>query len=350
MKITWMSTLVVIAAFAIPSCTKEPDKKADAGNPGTDQSQQVTYEGFVKGWLEEKCTSCHDSDGDEPDLTTYDKAKKNGKAILASIQDEENPMPKGGKLPPKATVDKIKSWVNAGMPKSGSGGTKTGKGNSGSDSDSDPDSGASLITWDDWMKGWLDDNCNSCHKAGGPNEPDLSTYDKAKAQIDAILDSIQNADNPMPPLPKGLPKDEVVEKVQAWKDADMPKSEASGGSGTGSGTDTGGGTGTGGGTATGGTATGGGGTGTGTGNSATGVTYESFVRNWLSQNCTSCHKPGATPPDLSTYQTAKAGAQRSLARSTGKDPKGIMPPGAQAQPADVLSKLESWISGGTKEK
>jgi mono/diheme cytochrome c family protein len=182
------------------------------------------------------------------------------------------------------------------------------------------------------MKGWLDDNCVSCHKADGPNVPDLSTYEKAKAQIDAILESIQNADIPMPP--KGLPKDEDVEQVQAWKEANMPKTAASGGTSSG------------GGTGSGGTATGG----TGTGGGATAVTYENFVRGWLSQNCASCHKPGATPPDLSTYQAAKAGAQRSLARSSGKDPKGIMPPGAQAQPADVLAKLEAWISGGSKEK
>lgn len=340
MKFTWTSTLVAIAAFAAPSCTKEPDKKADAGNPGTDQSQQVTYEGFVKGWLEEKCTSCHDSDGDEPDLTTYEKAKKNGKAILASIQDEENPMPKGGKLPPKATVDKIKAWVDAGMPKSGSGGTKPGKGSSsGSGSGSSNDSDSNLITWDGWMKAWLDDNCTSCHKTGGPSEPDLSTYEKAKGQIDAIIESIQDEENPMPK--QGLPPEEEVEKVKAWKDADMPKSASGGGTGTGGGAATGG---------AGGTATGGGGTAAGTGGSAAGITYEGFVRTWLLQNCTSCHKPGATPPDLSTYQAAKAGAQRSLARSTGKDAKGIMPPGAQPQPADVLSKLEAWISGGTKEK
>ena len=56
--------------------------------------------------------------------------------------------------------------------------------------------------------------------------------------------------------------------------------------------------------------------------------------------CFACHGSGGQPPNLTTYDSAKAGANRSLIRMQA----GTMPP-AGALPAGETALFSSWISG-----
>jgi mono/diheme cytochrome c family protein len=138
MKRLWTTTLVVIASLVLPACQKGGGGKSGSNAaPSSDASTKITYAGFVKGWLEENCTSCHNADGDSPDLSTYEAAKKHGDHIVKAIQSKQNPMPPDGPAPSASDVSKIKAWVAAGSPK----GSAKGGG-----------SGSASLTWDDWVR------------------------------------------------------------------------------------------------------------------------------------------------------------------------------------------------------
>ena len=217
MHLLWLKALVVIAPLFAVACQTSDGKKA--ANPetqrNTSSTAKVSYDGFVKGWLSRECTSCHSAEGESPDLSTYALAKEHASKILASIQDKDNPMPKGGPLPSKNIVDKIKAWIKAGKPKSASDDSE--------ERENEPQvSMPETVTYAGWMQAWLDDQCTSCHRPSGSASPDLSTYDQARRNIDAIIASIQNEQNPMP---KGgpLPPDSTVAKVKAWRQAGTPR-------------------------------------------------------------------------------------------------------------------------------
>ena len=79
------------------------------------------------------------------------------------------------------------------------------------------------------------------------------------------------------------------------------------------------------------------------------VTYDSWVKDYLTKNCTRCHSPqGNKSPDLTSYSNAKNFAQLSL--ESMKD--GSMPPAGAGQKAtqDQIKRMEAWITGGTLEK
>jgi mono/diheme cytochrome c family protein len=71
------------------------------------------------------------------------------------------------------------------------------------------------------------------------------------------------------------------------------------------------------------------------------VNYTDDIAALLAAQCTSCHGPGATPPDLSTYEVAKAAGERSVVRSVAK----TMPPEAPMAPADI-DLLTAWKAAG----
>lgn len=181
------------------------------------------------------------------------------------------------------------------------------------------------VTYDAYVKTWLNRQCVSCHKPGG-SSPDLTTYELARANAAKILASIQSLDNPMPPNGP-TPSQDVVDKIRAWIKAGRPKgSTAATGQAPAENRPA------------------------GSAAVASAVTYSSYVRGWLTQQCTVCHRAGATPPDLSTYQGAAAAAQRSLSLIRGNDPAGIMPPNGRPASPEVLSKIESWIKAGMPER
>ena len=95
------------------------------------------------------------------------------------------------------------------------------------------------------------------------------------------------------------------------------------------------------------------GTGTNTGAAATAgaglsdVTYESWVKDYMTKFCTKCHEHKAKEQyDLSSYSAAKGLAQLSL--ETMKS--GDMPKGGPKASKEQLDKMQAWIKGGTLEK
>lgn len=74
------------------------------------------------------------------------------------------------------------------------------------------------------------------------------------------------------------------------------------------------------------------------------TTYTGEVAALLETSCVGCHKPGATAPDLSTYDAAMAAADLSLEVVQG----GSMPPSAPLAAADK-ALLQSWVDGGLLE-
>ena len=348
----WPTALLTLSSIMLSACGGSNKKSSSGGGGEARPAARVTYEGFIKDWLDERCTSCHTEDEEEPDLTSYALAKKNAKKILKSIQNEDDPMPPE-ELPPASEVAKVKAWVDNGMPE--------GSSSSEDDDPSDAKSGANLVTYDDFVEGWLKEECVSCHKPGR-DDPDLSTYALAKENIQDIIASISDEDypSPMPPGRKANNVDEkVLAKLEAWKKAGMPKSEddpksgkktstktsVSTGTATGTSMSTGTRTSTSTGTSTGTT------TSTATATVAqVAVTYESFARAYLTQKCTSCHSPNREQPDLSTYATARAGAAASLRTIDGTGARRMPPSAVNIESVDIIRNFQAWIQAGTPER
>lgn len=103
-------------------------------------ADDVTYED-VESILKDKCVTCHngDGDGDDPDLSTYSKAKANGDAIKASVASGD--MPKTGKLT-SSEKSKIQDWVDGGMVESASDDEEEDDTSSGCDDDEEEDDGS----------------------------------------------------------------------------------------------------------------------------------------------------------------------------------------------------------------
>jgi hypothetical protein len=77
------------------------------------------------------------------------------------------------------------------------------------------------------------------------------------------------------------------------------------------------------------------------------VTYDSWVKDYLTKNCTSCHSTqGGIEPDLASYGKAKLNAQEAL----GTMMDGSMPKGGPKASKDQVNKMQAWITGGTLEK
>lgn len=71
------------------------------------------------------------------------------------------------------------------------------------------------------------------------------------------------------------------------------------------------------------------------------VTYDGKIKALLAAKCVGCHKPGGTPPDVSTYDTAKAAGEDSL--RTIED--GSMPTAGPLPDADQQA-FKAWVTGG----
>ncbi len=91
----------------------------DAGECDT---ENVSYSGFVQLVIQNNCQGCHS--GNTPsgniDLTNHANVKTladSGKLYGAiSWQNGYENMPQGGNQLPSCTIDKIKSWIDAGAP------------------------------------------------------------------------------------------------------------------------------------------------------------------------------------------------------------------------------------------
>lgn len=67
------------------------------------------------------------------------------------------------------------------------------------------------------IKDIIDDQCVSCHVAGGVGGVDLSTYKTLKANASKVIDTI-NADNDTVMPPGGKMKSSNIDKIQLWVD------------------------------------------------------------------------------------------------------------------------------------
>lgn len=89
-------------------------------NAGGCETDNVSFSGFVKPLLENKCQGCHS--GAAPsggvDLTTHTNIQvyaNNGKLVgTVDHQAGFEPMPQGGAKIDDCSIDKIKSWIDAG--------------------------------------------------------------------------------------------------------------------------------------------------------------------------------------------------------------------------------------------
>lgn len=354
----WLPLLLSLAAFGTVACGSKEKARSSVTESveGASLASSVTYEGFVKGWLKQKCTKCHAEGRKDPDLTTYSSVKKNADEILESIQRSDDPMPPDRRIP-KEEIEKLKAWVAAKMPRGEAKNTKKTEDNEVQD-ESSSKLELNLLTYDDFFKPWLDEQCVSCH-ATGRTPPNLSSYDLTKQNIDEIIESIQNEDLPMPP--QGLPDAEIVEKFKAWRSAGMPKSsqnDSDSGTITMTATSTSTGTSTGASTSTGANTSSTTPTSTSVATSMTttttatsvNVTYESFIRGYLTQKCTSCHNQGGSRPNLSNYNAARAAAEASLRTIDGTPNARIMPPSATGRESvDIISRFQTWIRNGTPQ-
>ncbi len=80
----------------------------------------VTYSNFVKPLVQAKCQGCHGNSNPSAgiNLSSYTTAKpaaQNGK-LLGAVTRTSNWMPRNGQKLDDCTVNKIKSWINAGAP------------------------------------------------------------------------------------------------------------------------------------------------------------------------------------------------------------------------------------------
>lgn len=71
------------------------------------------------------------------------------------------------------------------------------------------------------------------------------------------------------------------------------------------------------------------------------VSYDGKVKGLLAAQCVGCHKPGGTPPDLSTYETAKASGDDSQRTIVDES----MPTAGPLSDAEKAT-FKAWVDGG----
>ncbi len=191
-------------ALAANQRFKDPSYLCAAPAAGLDLADAVTYDGQIAAMLKNSCTGCHSPTGKTaPDLTTFELAKANGAGIVEQVSG--GLMPTSGALP-SADQAIYKAWADGGFlqaaaatppPATTPPATTTPKKPDPLESNrcpvpadpvpppaigaggDDAGDGPKLTSYDD-VKGLIDAECVTCHKAGGQS-PDLSTFDAAKA-------------------------------------------------------------------------------------------------------------------------------------------------------------------------
>lgn len=91
----------------------------DYGSCNTDN---ITYTNYVKGLMTGKCQGCHSGTSPQGNLklTNYAEVKASAESgrLVGSMAWEigYSRMPKNGQQLPVCSVDKVRAWINAGMP------------------------------------------------------------------------------------------------------------------------------------------------------------------------------------------------------------------------------------------
>ncbi len=218
----------------------------------------VTYDDDIAPFLSANCTGCHKSGGTSPDLSSYDKASSAADQSLDAMASGS--MPKSGALPDE-DIDLFAAWIDGGLLESATGGDtteepevtdETGVGratcavpsdfepspptddtpppasdpNVPPSSDPPPAGGGSAppppsgtppttgaVSYQKDVKPILESQCVSCHSAGVQN-PDLSTYDAAKASGSRVSATVTGGS-----MPPGGPLDQASKDIiKKWQD------------------------------------------------------------------------------------------------------------------------------------
>lgn len=72
------------------------------------------------------------------------------------------------------------------------------------------------------------------------------------------------------------------------------------------------------------------------------ISYSNDIAPMMTQYCTSCHKPNATYPDLTTYSNVSAHSSSILADIKS----GYMPQGMPKLADSLIQKFQCWINQG----
>jgi mono/diheme cytochrome c family protein len=176
------------------------------------------------------------------------------------------------------------------------------------------DGSAALANYEDDVAPLFKKKCVSCH-AAGKTKPDLSTFAAAKKGAKAALAAMKDGSMPQggkkpstaeikvledwikAKYPEGAPVDEDDDDADDDDDDtdDEPKADV--------------------------------------------VSYDGWVKEFLANNCNSCHGANGTKPQLDSYALAKAGAEASFDAMKN----GTMPKNLPDVDATKLGKFESWI-------
>ena len=171
------------------------------------------------------------------------------------------------------------------------------------------------------VKPILNQLCVSCH---GPVDPeddlDISTYSKAKAEINDIIEEMDKSSSDEDIMPPSGRVDDAIAIVKKWKTDGLLEGEE---------TDSSGG-----------------------GNADGNITYTTDIKAILEQECTACH--GTTNPSgglgLTTYTDAKNSIASIINRidlQTGQT--GIMPTAGRMS-EDKIQKFKDWQTQGLLEQ
>lgn len=76
-------------------------------------------------------------------------------------------------------------------------------------------------------------------------------------------------------------------------------------------------------------------------------TYQSYVKSIMEARCHSCHGPGSSDGDYSTYARLATSVQNGTFQKTVLNEKTM--PTAGPLPADQLNKLKCWVDNGHPE-
>lgn len=303
--------IVAFAGVLAFSCQSSNKAKREGNGGAVDQNSQLYWVGYFQSWFQNNCADCHRSDGDEPDLSSYEKVKYQSRALLDLATNRTRHW-----TPIQISQNEwlhLERWVMQEMPFSNSAGRQDSS-PEWNRSDSLADRGTRVSYLRD-VQPLLRNRCLSCHSENG-EFPDLTTYRQVRTNAQNILRSVEN--NSMPR--SGSPLSQVDKDVlRRWIAAGMPESTQSDSFDSS-------------------------GEFNNQGINGAVVSYSQEIRGWISQNCGLCHVTGNNRPYLGNYQEVKQNA-RSIIDSLRS---GRMPKGRRMQSFEYR-RFEEWISGGFQQ-
>lgn len=264
---------------------------AESGAPtDTGSASQCSTPPATSNWeaasavLQPHCFSCHATQ--VPVFSNQAEAESIASQISASAN--------AGRMPPGSPLAKVdnnllKAWASSMSTALALAGTTP--------------------TYEVDIKPMVDAKCAWCHSAsaapGTRHSPYLTTYTAVKSKYGDVMGEMQK--NAMPPrnvVPKLTTGD--IPLLLAWKAAGFPQ-----------------------------------GTPPAPIETSKGVFYQTDIQTLLASNCVTCHAPGATAPDLSSYEGAAAAGKSALAAVRRSSMPKSAPLSANGQDA-----MQAWVDTG----